>query len=88
MFDFDISFEYYDFWEKFIEYLKLSTTLLQYSLIITINLKDSMTQREYECFLKDMKNNKICLLMIERNTHDQYDDLEHLHIVDKDLCVL
>ena len=88
MFDFDVSFEYLEFWEKLIEYLKMSFDLLEYKLAITVNLKDSITVNEYTQFTKDINNNKICLLMIEHNTHPGCDDPEHLHIVDEDLCIL
>lgn len=88
MYDFSIDLSCYEFWEKIIEYMKLCKELLHYKLFITINLKDSISEEEYKNFNADICNSKIPLLMIERNSHENLDDICHLRIVDSDLCVI
>lgn len=88
LYDFTIDLSCYEFWEKIIEYMKLCKELLHYKLFITINLKDSISEDEYKDFYKDICNNRIPLLMIERNSHEKLDDIKHLRIVDSDLCVI
>lgn len=86
--DFDIDYQYEKFWDKLIEFMKLEKELLNYKLFITINLKESISKEEYDQFIKDIQYRNIKLLMIEKHTHPDLDDLNHIRIVDNDLCVL
>ena len=52
------------------------------------NLKDYADYEEYVELMKFFQNKKIPLLMIERHQHEELDDISHLTIIDKDLCVL
>lgn len=74
--------------EQIIQFMQLSNRLLKTKLFITINLKDFFTEDEYKEFEKELKQNKLPLLMIERHTHEEMDNHQFTRIIDKDLCVL
>lgn len=87
-FDYSLDLSNFDFWERLLEYMKICKEQLNYKLVITVNLKDSISTEEYTEFIKYVADNKICLLMIERNIHDNLDETGHIRIVDSDLCVI
>ena len=66
----------------------LPYSVLNFKLLVTINLKDYVDHEEYVELMKFFQNKKIPLLMIERHQHEELDDISHLTIIDKDLCVL
>lgn len=86
--DFSLDFTEMEFWERFLETIKISYELLGYKLLITVNLKDSTSKEEYQKLIEDLQYRNIELLMIERHTHQELDDTNHIRIIDKDLCVL
>ena len=57
-------------------------------LCITVNLKDFLNSHEYSEFVKQLQYKNVELLMIERHTHEEMDNIQHLRIIDKDLCVI
>ena len=86
----DFSFDYSGFtvWEQFSEYVSTIFDLLDYKILVTVNLKDYVDNDEYIELIKFFKNKKIPTLMIERYTHEELDDISHIRIIDEDLCVL
>lgn len=86
--DFSFDFSEYEFWDRFTEYISTAFELLNFKLLVTINLKDYVDHEEYVELMKFFQNKKIPLLMIERHQHEELDDISHLTIIDKDLCVL
>lgn len=86
----DFSFDYSGFtvWEQFSEYVSTIFDLLDYKILVTVNLKDYVDNDEYIELIKFFKNKKIPTLMIERYTHEELDDISHIRILDEDLCVL
>ena len=86
--DFSFDFSEYEFWDKFTEYISTVFELLNFKLLVTINLKDYVDYEEYVELMKFFQNKKIPLLMIERHQHEELDDISHLTIIDKDLCIL
>ena len=88
MMDFSIDYEGMNFCEKFIEYVKTCFELFGYRLLITVNLKDLISEEEYELLIEDLGNRNIPILMIERHEHNEIDDNSNTILIDKDLCVL
>ncbi|MEE1411854.1 MAG: type II-A CRISPR-associated protein Csn2 [Bulleidia sp.] len=86
--DFSFDFSEYEFWDRFTEYISTAFELLNFKLLVTINLKDYVDHEEYVELMKFFLNKKIPLLMIERHQHEELDDISYLTIIDKDLCVL
>lgn len=86
--DFSFDFSECEFWDKFTEYISTAFELLNFKLLVTVNLKDFVDHEEYVELMKFFQNKKIPLLMIERHQHEELDDIFHLTIIDKDLCVL
>lgn len=86
----DFSFDYSGFtvWEQFSEYVSTIFDLLDYKILVTVNLKDYVDNDEYTELIKFFKNKKIPTLMIERYAHEELDDISHIRIIDEDLCVL
>lgn len=74
--------------ESISEYMAGTMNILKKKLCITLNLKDFMNQREYREFVKQLQYKDVELLMIERHVHKELDDINHLRIIDKDLCVI
>ena len=88
MMDFSIDYEALDFWETFIEYIKLCFELFDYKILVTINLKDLISEEEFKFITGDLKNRNIPILMIERHEHKGIDDDMNTVLIDKDLCML
>lgn len=86
--DFSLDLQSVDFWERFLEYIQVAYELLGFKMIITVNLKDSISVEEYDKLITDLKYRNIELLMIERHAHEELDDSKHIRIIDNDLCVL
>lgn len=86
----NFSFDYSGFtvWEQFSEYVSTIFDLLDYKILVTVNLKDYVDNDEYTELIKFFKNKKIPTLMIERYAHEELDDISHIRIIDEDLCVL
>ncbi len=74
--------------ESISEYMAGTMNILKKKLCITLNLKDFMSQDEYREFVKILQYKDVELLMIERHVHEGLDDINHLRIIDKDLCVI
>lgn len=86
--DFNVDYKCLTFWERLEEYMSLCVDLLGYKLIITVNLKTSISKEEYKAFIHDIQCRSIPLLMIERSHYEELDNLNHLRIIDSQLCVL
>lgn len=74
--------------ESIFEYMAGTMNILKKKLCITLNLKDFMNKEEYREFVKLLQYKDVELLMIERHVHEEMDDIDHLRIIDKDLCVI
>ena len=87
-----LNFRFYPDSEAFIEtiadYIYGLQALQGKKLIITLSLKDYFELEEYKEFIKQMEYKNIALLMLERHMHQDLDDVKHLRIIDKDLCVI
>ena len=73
--------------ERILEYINISSELLGKKLVILIGIKDILNAEEYSDFIEMIVYRKIHLLMLEHRQHD-YDDINHLRIIDSDLCVI
>lgn len=73
--------------ETLYEYVNITHELLDKKLIIMVGLKDVLSDKEYYEFVKMIKYRKIRLLMFEHRQH-RVDDIQHLYIIDEDLCVI
>ena len=73
--------------ETLMDYIRLNIELLSKSLVITIGLKDYLSEAEYLEFSKIMKYRHNRILHIEHRTH-KFDDTDHRKIIDEDLCVI
>ena len=74
--------------EQLSEYMAGTMNILKKKLCITLNIKDFMSISEYDEFIKQLQYKEVELLMIERHVHKDMDDIHHLRIIDKDLCVI
>lgn len=86
--DFSLDIAEGSFWERFLDYITVSFQLLGYRLLVTLNLKDFISKQEYEELIKNLTYRNIPLLMIESRQHPELDDIDHIRIIDHDLCVL
>lgn len=87
--DFSLDITEGEFWDRFVEFTSACFDILDYRLLVTINLKDYTTQEEYDELIKALSYRNIPLLMIESRQHENLDkDINHLRIIDNDLCVL
>ena len=86
--DFKIDLTGYDELEIIVAYIKMCRELMNHKAVITVNLKDFLDKEDFMLLMKEISNLKIPLLMIERHTHEGLDRLDHLRIVDRDLCVI
>lgn len=86
--DFKIDLTGYDELEIIVAYIKMCRELMNHKAVITVNLKDFLDREDFMLLMKEINNLKIPLLMIERHTHDGLDHLDHLRIVDRDLCAI
>ena len=73
--------------EKILEYITSNYDLLQKKLIVTINLKEFLTDDEFSEFTKYLSYKKIPLLLFEQRVHNT-DDHNRTIIIDQDLCIL
>lgn len=85
--DFQIDHISLDPIESLLEYISLSSELLNKSLIITYGIKDILTFDEYSEFEKSIKYKHLKLLLVEHRCH-RSDDPKHRRIIDEDLCVI
>ena len=74
--------------ESLAEFIVGTMNIMKKKLFITVNLKDFMNPDEYKEFIKQCQYKGVELLMIERHTHPEMDDLQHIRIIDQDLCVI
>lgn len=88
MMDFSLDLDGLNFWERFIEYIKICFELFDYKLLIAIGLKEIISSDEYLLVMNDLQNRNIPVLMIERHVHLDIDDISNTVLIDKDLCVL
>ena len=73
--------------ERILEFINMSTELLDKKLIIIVGIKDILNPKEYDEFIRLVQYKKIRLLMLEHRQHS-YDDLSRIRIIDEDLCVI
>lgn len=88
MFDFSLDITEGSFWERFVEFVSACFDLLGYRLLVTVNLKEYISKEEYKELIKSFSYRNIPILMIESRQYSELDDINHLHIIDQDLCVL
>ena len=72
---------------RMIEFIKVMTCLCGISLFCFYNLKSYLSEDELLLFYKEADYNKVSLLLIESFESKQL-DVEHITIIDKDLCVI
>lgn len=86
--DFSIDYSDLDYIDSIVEHMKICSELLGAKIIVTVNLKDSLSAEEFQIFLNNIIRYQIPLLMIERHEHDTMDEKENTIIIDEDLCLL
>ena len=82
-----INCEYESLIEKLTEYIKISSTLAGFGVLLLVNVKNYLTKEEIKELYQQAAYSKTKLLLVEGQEREKLEG-EKITIIDKDLCVI